>query len=238
MTIRKHKPLPYSKEILRFLQDLHVDAKLPAGVRVMNPYTNPQIFRLVRAFYEKFYHDRFKRIMILGINPGRLGAGETGIPFTDNKHLQSHCGIEWPDKPTHETSSVFMYDMMDAFGGVDLFYKQFYITSVSPLGFTVRKNSKEVNYNYYDSNELQAIIEPLATQWLMQQLKFGIRRDVAFVLGTGKNAKFMCALNERLRLFDRIITLEHPRYIMQYKLKSKDEYVNKFVQALSAEVTE
>lgn len=235
MTIRKHKTLPYCHEILLFLSSLEIQAKLPDGVRVMNPYQNAQTFDRVRAFYEKFYHDRLDRVMILGINPGRLGAGETGIPFTDNKHMSSHCGLDWPGKPTHETSSVFMYEMIDAYGGVDSFYKRFYITSVSPLGFTITKNNKEVNYNYYDSIELQQSMEPLAVRWIQQQLEFGIRRDVGFVLGTGKNAKFMTYLNDRYHFFDRIITLEHPRYIMQYKLKLKVDYIHKFVKTLHQE---
>ena len=34
---------------------------------------------------------------------------------------------------THEVSSVFMYDMINAFGGVEKFYKEFYINSPFPL---------------------------------------------------------------------------------------------------------
>ncbi|MBS1933843.1 MAG: DUF4918 family protein, partial [Bacteroidetes bacterium] len=31
----------------------------------------------------------------------------------------------------------------------------------------------------------------------------------------------------------KIITLEHPRYIQQYKSKQKEEYIDKYLQALS-----
>ena len=218
--------------ILQFLKTLRVDIELPDGVRVMNPYLQKQTWQAVQAFYQKFYSDDGHRHMMVGINPGRLGAGETGIPFTDNKHLGSHCGIPWHSKPTHEPSSVFMYDMIDAFGGVDAFYHHFYVTSVSPLGFIQDRAGKEINFNYYDSRELQDAIEPLAAKWLSKQVKFGIRRDVCFVLGTGKNMRFMELLNERTQTFDRLIALEHPRYIMQYKLKDKALYIQKFVDAL------
>jgi len=218
--------------ILQFLKSLRVDIELPDGVRVMNPYLQKQTWQSVQAFYQKFYSDDGHRHMMVGINPGRLGAGETGIPFTDNKHLVSHCGISWHSKPTHEPSSVFMYDMIDAFGGVDAFYHHFYVTSVSPLGFIQDRAGKEINFNYYDSRELQDAIEPLAAKWLSKQVKFGIRRDVCFVLGTGKNMRFMELLNKRTQTFDRLIALEHPRYIMQYKLKDKALYIQKFVDAL------
>lgn len=32
--------------------------------------------------------------------------------------------------------------------------------------------------------------------------------------------------------FAELIPLEHPRYVMQYKLKPKAEYINKYLQAL------
>ena len=79
--------------------------------------------------------------IILGINPGRLGAGVTGIPFTDTKRLVTECKIPYSGKLTHEISSVFVYEMINAFGGVSNFYKKFYINSPFPLAIT--KTSSE-----------------------------------------------------------------------------------------------
>jgi hypothetical protein len=54
---------------------------------------------------------------------------------------------------------LFIYEMIDAFGGAESFYKQFYINSICPLGFTATNaRGKEVNYNYYDSKELIAAV--------------------------------------------------------------------------------
>jgi hypothetical protein len=69
-----------------------------------------------------------------------LGAGATGIPFTDTKRLESDCAeSKTPDIATHEPSSVFVYEMIKAYGGPKNFYgNDFYISSVSPLGFVMR----------------------------------------------------------------------------------------------------
>ncbi len=93
--------------------------------------------------------------MILGINPGRFGGGVTGIPFTDPKRVIEKCGLAYSGEMKHEPSSVFVYEMIDAFGGAIKFYEQFYIHSVCPLGFTnINNKGKAINYNYYDSKEL------------------------------------------------------------------------------------
>ena len=50
--------------------------------------------KTIEAFFYKFYSDSNPRRMIFGINPGRFGAGTTGINFTAPKQLQEFCGIE------------------------------------------------------------------------------------------------------------------------------------------------
>ena len=56
---------------------------------------------------------------------------------------------------THEVSSVFVYDMIEQYGGTEKFYQEFYINSPFPLAI-VRKtdNGKWVNANYYDDPTL------------------------------------------------------------------------------------
>ncbi|MBK7239806.1 MAG: DUF4918 family protein [Flavobacteriales bacterium] len=58
-----------------------------------------------------------------------------------------------------------------------------------------------------------------------------MRTDVVFCIGTGKNAAYFKNLT-RNGLFDRIITLEHPRYVMQYKVKTMGQYIAKYMDAL------
>lgn len=219
---------------MKFNRALTFEGKLPKGISIMNPFReNPEILKVAKQFYGKFYSDNNTRTLILGINPGRLGAGATGIPFTDTKRLSSLCGIEISSVTNHEPSSVFVYDMIGAYGGPEKFYAQFYIHSVCPLGFTItNERGKEINYNYYDSKELQEAVLPFITWNIRQQIKMGCRTDVCYCLGTGKNANFLSKLNEREKFFGRIIPLEHPRFVMQYKSKEKDKYIRDYLTKL------
>ena len=220
-------------KIIAFNRNLRFEHLLPQGIGVMNPFVeNEGALEASSAFYHKFYSDNKPRLMILGINPGRFGAGLTGVPFTDPKRLLAECGIDCYAGPTaHEPSSVFVYEMINAFGGVKEFYSRFYINSISPLGFVARKqNGKEVNYNYYDSAELTTAARPFILKTLKEQLTFNIRRDACFCLGTGKNHKFILELNNEHGFFDKIIPLEHPRYIIQYKSKQIDSYITKYLE--------
>ena len=88
-----------------------------------------------------------------------------------------------------------------------------------------------MNYNYYDSKALTEAVYDFMLENLRRQLAFGIDRSIGYCLGTGKNADFIQRLNEKEKFFDRIIPLEHPRFIMQYKLKKKQEYIDKYLRA-------
>ncbi len=231
--------MTFSNKILNFNKSLLLnDVQLPEGIGVLNPFRGENailIIRLTTAFYKKFYGDNNQRKLILGINPGRLGAGATGIPFTDTKRLSGDCGIPVTELITHEPSSAFMYEMITAYGGAKRFYNDYYISSVSPLGFvTMGKNGRPVNYNYYDRKDLEKAVMPFILKTLKQQLDFGIDRKVCYCLGTGNNYKFLKKLNVEHMFFGEIIPLEHPRYVMQYKSKMKQEYIEKYVSILSS----
>ncbi len=223
----------FADRVIAFNKNLHLDARLPKGIRVMNPFAeNPEARSISSAFYRKFYNDNRKRHIILGINPGRFGAGVTGVPFTDTKRLAEKCGLSIDGIHTHEPSSVFVYEMIEAYGGVVAFYKDFYINSPCPLGFVItNKNGKEVNFNYYDNKSLQEAVEPFMARSVRAHIAKGIYTDVAFVMGSGKNYKYLTQLNQKEGFFERLIPLEHPRYIMQYRSKHKDQYVDKYLQA-------
>jgi hypothetical protein len=198
----------------------------------MNPFRdNPEVMPIVSEFYHKFYDDDDSRHLILGINPGRFGAGVTGIPFTDSKRLKEKCGLIIPQLDTFETSSVFIYEMIDAFGGPGPFYHNFFISAVCPLGFTAAgKNGTFINFNYYDNKQLLDSIHDFIVESLKMQISIGIERDICFCLGTGKNYTFLKGLNEHHHFFEEIVPLEHPRFIMQYKLKQKKEFIEKYIE--------
>jgi hypothetical protein len=224
--------MTFAKKVTRFIKELHyTGAELPPAIRIMNPYREFEgTMGIADTFYHKFYNDNEPRSIILGINPGRFGAGVTGVPFTDPKRLVSECGIPYNGKPTHEPSSVFIYEMIHAFGGVEAFYKKLYINSVCPLGFTISsKEGKEKNYNYYDSKELLSSVKDFIVDNIRKQVALGVRTDTCFCFGTGKNENYLRKLNEEHHFFGKIIALEHPRFIMQYKLANKQFYIDKYL---------
>ena len=224
----------FAERIISFCRDLDFDGSLPDGISVMNPFkNNADVLAAVSQFYRRFYNDNRRRHLILGINPGRFGAGVTGIPFTDTVRLKEKCGLSIQGLKTYETSSVFIYEMIDHYGGPEKFYGDFFISAVSPLGFTsTGKKGKEINYNYYDSKELTDAIYGFIIDSLKKQLDFGIERNICFCLGTGKNFKFLSKLNNEYRFFRHIEPLEHPRFIMQYRLKEKEFYLEGYIDKL------
>ena len=226
--------MTFADKIISFYSDITFDGKLPDGISLMNPFRdNPQVMKTISLFYRKYYNDNKERRLIMGINPGRFGAGATGIPFTDTIRLENKCGLSLPGIKTHETSSVFIYEMIDRYGGPEKFYSDNYISSVSPLGFKAAGNKgNEVNYNYYDSRELTRAIMDFILDSIRNQLDFGILRDACFCLGTGKNFTFISELNREHHFFEKIIALEHPRFIMQYRLKKKELYISRYLDKL------
>lgn len=225
----------FAARIIDFYKSLEFKGSLPEGISVMNPYRdNPEILPLISAFYNKYYNDANTRTIVLGINPGRFGAGVTGISFTDTIRLKEKCGLEIRGMKTYETSSVFIYEMIETYGGPEKFYRDFYVGAASPLGFTALNNKgKEVNFNYYDSKMLMESVYGFIAESIQRQIELGIYRDICFCLGSGKNYAFLSQLNTRYRFFDRIEPLEHPRFIMQYRLKQKKFFIEAYLNKLT-----
>lgn len=217
-----------SNKILDFFKSLKITPVLPRGVQVLNPYQDLTVFRLCELFYTHYYQDVLPRTLIIGINPGRFGGGLTGIPFTDPIRLEIACGIQNTLSKKAELSSEFIYSMINAYGGCKEFYRHFYFTSVSPLGFT--KQGK--NLNYYDDPKLEARLLPFILNCMEVQLSWGLNRTVAYCLGEGENFKFLSRLNEQHHFFEKLLPLAHPRFIMQYKRKRVTKYIDEYLQAL------
>lgn len=220
--------MTFGEKVNQFNSSLQFDLELPDGIHVMNPFQNKVTSSLASAFYKKYYNDNQKRKLLLGINPGRLGAGLTGIPFTDPVKLDEICGIPNDLQKKTEPSAGFIYDMITAFGGPEKFYNAYFINSVSPLGFI----NEGVNYNYYDSKELELAVEPFVIDSLRKIIKLGIDTEVCFCLGNGKNFKYLQKLNKTEKLFDRIVPLPHPRWVVQYRRKRYNEFVGMYLEEL------
>lgn len=220
--------MTFSKKVLAFYKSLTLDQKLPTKVQVMNPYQDTTTFKVCQQFYQKFYNDSNQRTLILGINPGRLGGGITGVPFTDPEKLERYCGIANNFTKKSELSADFIYRMIESYGGVEKFYGNYFIGAVCPLGFT--KDGK--NLNYYDQKDLQKAVYPFIVDTLTAQLTLGVNTKVCYCLGEGQNFKFLSSLNEKHKFFEKIIPLPHPRFIMQYRRKKLNNFIDLYQQKL------
>lgn len=223
----------FGTRLYNFYTDLQLVAELPSGVQAMNPYQNPQTRACVKAFCEKFYRDNTERLSCWGINPGRFGGGLTGLSFTDPVILRDVCGIANTLGTQRELSAEFIWSVIEEFGGADRFFAQCFLTALCPLGFVKEHdNGKSVNYNFYDDPALFRAVRPFMTETVHKQCEMGIRRDVAVCFGTGKLHAAFEALNNEHQLFGRIVALEHPRFIMQYRRKELAAYRRKYSEVL------
>jgi hypothetical protein len=218
----------FAQRIIHFYKSLRPPLVLPKGIEVLFPQQTPEVMGVVETFFYKFYNDDNPRRLIFGINPGRFGAGTTGINFTAPKQLKEFCEIDHSFKPQSELSAEFIYDLINAYGGVKKFYRDYFITAVSPLGF-VRNG---LNLNYYDDKELQRAITPFITDSISKQISFGFKTDYCFCVGGDKNLKFLSSLNQQHKFFHKIIPLSHPRFIMQYRRKQKQKFIEEYLSVL------
>ncbi len=214
--------------LIHFYQSLQPPKNLPKGIEVLFPQNNPEVIKLVKTFLKKYFRNNHPRRLMLGINPGRFGAGITGINFTAPKQLKKNCGIDHPFKLSSELSAEFIYEVINQYGGVNKFYKDWFIGAVCSLGFIKDKK----NINYYDDKKLQRAVTPFIIDTINKQVSFGFKTDYCICVGGEKNYKFLTALNDEQKWFKKIVPLPHPRFILQYHRKQKNKYIHQYLLAL------
>ena len=214
---------------MEYFEAIEPGWELPDGVELLFPYDNPETMAAMRLFYSRYYSDARPRIFVFGINPGRFGAGITGVPFTDPIRLAEDCGIENAFQKKAELSSQFVYEVVHAYGGPEAFYRDIYITSVCPLGFT--KDGK--NYNYYDDRRLEKAVEPYIIDNIVRQKAIGALEETAVCLGEGQNYKYFTKINDEHGFFKTIVPLPHPRWVMQYRRRRMEEFKERYLIALT-----
>jgi len=217
-----------SEKLIHFYQSLQPPGNLPKGIGILFPQKDKQVIELVKKFFEKYYKDDNPRKLLLGINPGRFGAGITGVNFTAPKQLKEACGIAHHLDLRSELSAEFIYDMIHEYGGVKKFYQDWFIGSVCPLGFI--KDGK--NINYYDDKKLMEVVTPFIVDCINKQVSIGFTTEKCICIGGEKNFKFLSGLNNEHKWFGEIIPLPHPRFILQYRRKQKDQYIHQYLSAM------
>jgi len=110
-------------------------------IGVLSDFCNNK--EVMLEFYHRYIEPNEPKIVLCGINPGRRGAGQTGVPFFDFNSLSKILpNIERNDT---EESAKFMYSIIKHFG-VDDFFKYFYLSNISCIGFYNLKTGKNINY--------------------------------------------------------------------------------------------
>ena len=228
----------FSDNVLEFNEWLaNTSLELFDNYSISNPFNGKnriQIKEITNAFYKKYYNDHNKRYLILGSSPARKGTATTGIPFEDANHLYKETGIMIDNFYINKSSSNSLYDVMEQYGGCQRFYKDFFMSFVCPLGI-VNVNSKGnlVNANYYENKKLEKASHNFIVDSLKKQIALGIDTSICYCIGSGENFKFLTKINEEYHFFDKIIALEHPRFIMQYNSKDRNKYLDKYINALN-----
>lgn len=223
--------MTFGEHIIKFHEEIQPNWKIPKDIHLIYPFSDAETQRVFSLFYKKYFNDNERRTFLFGINPGRFGAGVTGISFTDPKILEDICDIPNGFDKRQELSSRFIYEMINEYGGPDKFYREYYIASICPLGFI----SKGKNVNYYDDASLLKAVEPYIIHNIKTQIAFGCNTERAFCIGQGKNFAFLKKINGEHQFFKEVIPLPHPRWVMQYRLKTKQIYLDEYMTKLSGE---
>lgn len=220
----------FADRVLDFYASFDGFAWTEGELALVSPIGDARRRAAFESFCRKFYSDNNSRVFCLGINPSRVRNTSTGVPYTDGYALENTCGISNDFNKSRELSAIFFNMAVEKFGGPEKFYADFYAGATFPLSILSAKKY----CNYYDGKVPQSVRDMIPDS-LSKQCEMGSNRRL-IVIGSGENSKKLQKLNEELRLFDWIKVVEHPRYIMQYKSKDLDYYLDKYVQTFSEAV--
>ncbi len=220
--------MSFADDIIAFYSGLKPHVKLPAKIEWLYPQKEKAVQQISTQFFKKYFNDNNRRHLLVGINPGRFGAGVTGVNFTAPRQLIQNCGINHNLKDQSELSAEFIYKVVEAYGGPAAFYKQFFIASVCPLGFV----KDGININYYDDASLLKKVSPFIVDCMERQLQWNVYHKACICIGGEKNFKVLQKFNSTHHWFEKIIPLPHPRFIMQYRRKFINKYVDEYLTGL------
>ena len=99
-------------------------------------HNKKQINEITNRFYNKYYNDNNTRRLILGSSPARRGTAVTGIPFEDADQLQIITGVFIDSFYINKSSSNFLYDVIEIYGGREKFYSKFYMNFICPYRYS------------------------------------------------------------------------------------------------------
>jgi len=173
--------------------------------------------QVMSAFWHRFYSGDLPRQVICGLNPGRLGAGLTGVPFTDFQTLARWMPqIERQDT---EPSAQFFAKVVDAIG-VESFFQRFYVTNISAVGYV--KDGRNLNYHDLPAEALEFVgrrfveemenVRPLRIIALGRQVERSIKKLLPEV---------------------SVTYLPHPAWVSTYRKSSQQDWIDLYLIKLS-----
>jgi hypothetical protein len=201
LIIEKH--INFYEELMN--KKLHIRNQLELkGIHILDGFINNQ--HLIEAFYDKYYVDNEPRIVLCGINPGRNGAGKTGVPFLDF-HSLSRLLPNIIDKDK-ELSAQFIFELISHFGP-EKFFKHVYLTNISWFGFANLKG----NVNYYD---LDTDLQDMFTNGFVEEMEL-VRPSTIIPLSKRVESTLRYMKNQNRLPFPISQPLGHPYYFSNFK---------------------
>lgn len=95
-----------------------------------------------------------------------------------------------------------------------------------PLGFL--QDGK--NINYYELKDWKKFMLDQVVKEIEAHMHWPINRKVAISIGAGENLKVLTQLNDEYGWFESVKALPHPRWVMQYRRKRKQEFLDEYVR--------
>ena len=178
---------------------------------------------LVRLYYQAFYISKTPRIVLCGINPGKNGAGKTGIPFIDfNGASELFPNVDQDDK---ERSAQFILSVISEIGKMK-FHKNVYMTNLSWFGF-IQDNK---NMNYFD---LPTPLESVFTDSFLSEMEI-VRPKMIIPLSKDVEQALNKMTEEGRLNYPVGPRLPHPYYCSFGKRedKYKEKYVNRITSSM------
>jgi len=170
-------------------------------------------------FWRRFYPEELPRHVICGLNPGRFGAGLTGVPFTDFQTLSRWMpSVERQDT---EPSAQFFAQVVAAVG-VEAFFRRFYVTNVSAVGYV--KDGRNLNYHDLPAGALEVV-----ERRFVEEMEI-VRPQQIIALGRQVERSIK-------RLMPNVVVsyLPHPAWVSTYRKAAQHDWIERYLRVLSVE---
>ena len=211
-------------DFFNFFEEKYSNTLKSKNIRILSEFLDNE--KNIIEFHKKYVEPNSPKIVICGINPGRKGAGKTGIPFIDFASLTRML----PDikENDSEQTAKFFFSVIQKIG-IENFYKNFHVTNLSWFGFSRIDKNKNVNY---DNEDIPAEIKNCLIDKFVEEMEL-INPD--YIITLSKDVLYeLKSLKEQKKISSEIgARLNHPSWITTYRSKDINMWKIKYVETLS-----